>query len=70
MNKIELERELEEMNETEFIDKLRLLLNTNTAKADGSTNPVGRPRKNSAELTSSGIETRSKGSNIEKGGNI
>lgn len=74
MNKIELERELEEMNASDFIDKLRPMINIytqgNVTNTDGgSRNSNGRPAKDDADLTDSGSETRSRGSNIEKGGN-
>ena len=77
MNKIELERELEEMNASDFIDKLRPMINIytqgNVTNTKGNSEPAagtGRPQKDDGELTNSGIETRSKGSNIEKGGNV
>lgn len=66
MNKIELERELEEAKATGFTDKLMLLLNINTAQTDAG----GRPQKPNSELTDSGAETRTKGSNIAKGGKV
>jgi len=76
MNKIELERELEEMNASDFIDKLRPMINiytqgnvTNTDGGSRNSNGTGRPTKDDSDLTNSGIETRSRGSNIEKGGN-
>ena len=67
LNKIELERELEEAKATDFSDKLTMLLNVNTM---ASVNAVGRPRKDDSELTESGSETRAKASNIEKGGSV
>ena len=77
MNKIELERELEEMNASDFIDKLRPMINIytqgNVTNTKGNSEPAagtGRPQKDNGELTNSGVETRSKGSNIEKGGKI
>lgn len=74
MNKIELERELEEMNASDFIDKLRPMINIYTQGnvTEGSTpnNGAGRPRTKDSDLTDSGSETRDKGSNIEKGGNL
>lgn len=74
MNKIELERELEEMNASDFIDKLRPMINIYTQGnvTAGSTpnNGAGRPQVKDGDLTNSGSETRDKGSNIEKGGNL
>ena len=73
MNKIELERELEEMNASDFIEKLRPMINIYTQGnvTQGSTpnNGAGRPVSKDSDLTDSGEETRSRGSNIEKGGN-
>lgn len=80
LNKIELERELDEANETGFTDKLMAMININTmsSNANASNNTTitttgngrGRPRKDSSELTDSGSKTRSNASNIEKGGSI
>lgn len=68
MNKMELERELEEAKATGFSDKLIAMLNLNTmASPDKQT---GRPQSKETELTDSGAQTRDSGSNIEKGGNI
>lgn len=73
LNKIELERELEEMNASDFIDKLRPMINIytqgNVTENSTSRNGAGRPAKDDQDLTESGSETRSRGSNIEKGGN-
>ena len=66
LNKIELERELEEAQATGFTDKLMMMLNINTMSPDGA----GRPAKDDADLTDSGAKTRAKASNIEKGGKI
>lgn len=66
LNKIELERELEEAKATGFTDKLMMMLNVNTM----SKNDAGRPQKEDGALTDSGLKTRSNASNIEKGGNI
>lgn len=66
LNKIELERELEEANATGFTDKLMTMVNINTM----SSNAAGRPVKSDAELTDSGLETRSSASNVEKGGKV
>lgn len=75
MNKIELERELDEMNASDFIDKLRPMINiytqgnvTNTDGGSRNENGAGRPAKDDGDLSDSGIETRERGSNIEKGG--
>ena len=65
LNKIELERELEEAKATNFSDKLTMLLNVNTMPGN-----VGRPQKDDSDLTNSGSETRNRASNIEKGGSI
>lgn len=64
LNKIELERELEEANENGFTDKLMMMININTAKTGG------RPQSSLGNLGDSGLETRNTGNNIEKGGNI
>ena len=66
LNKIELERELEEANATGFTDKLMTMININTM----SPNNAGRPTKDDTDLTDSGAKTRSNASNIEKGGKI
>ena len=66
LNKIELERELEEANATGFTDKLMMMVNINTM----SPNNAGRPTKDDADLTDSGAKTRSNASNIEKGGKV
>jgi len=74
MNKIELERELEEMNASDFIDKLRPMINIytqgNVTAGSTANNGAGRPQVKDGDLTNSGSETRDKGSNIEKGGNL
>lgn len=67
LNKIELERELEEAKATGFTDKLTMLLNINTMSKNEE---AGRPQKKDEDLTDSGATTRSKASNIEKGGNV
>lgn len=67
LNKIELERELDEANATGFADKLIAMININTMS---SNDGAGRPRKSDGDLTDSGSETRNKASNIEKGGKI
>lgn len=68
MNKIELERELEEAKATGFTDKLMAMINLNTMSSENSKG--GRPRTDDSRLTDSGLETRDAGSNIEKGGEI
>ncbi len=71
MNKIELERELMEAKASKFTDKLLMMININTMPGTTSDNGAGgRPQKSSDSLTDSGAETRDKGSNIDKGGNI
>ena len=81
MNKIELERELEEAKATKFTDKLSMMLNVNTMSSknndggsndnsSGDGNGAGRPQKSDTDLTESGMKTRSNASNVEKGGNI
>lgn len=74
MNKIELEQELDEMNESDFVDKLRMLLNVNTMGNVGSSTNLndknGRPQKNTGELSDSGIATRDNANNIDKGGKV
>lgn len=69
LNKIELERELEEANATGFTDKLMTMININTMSNTTAANS-GRPAKDDASLTDSGAKTRSNASNIEKGGKI
>jgi len=62
------------MNASDFIDKLRPMINIYTQGnvTAGSTpnNGAGRPQVKDGDLTNSGSETRDKGSNIEKGGNL
>ena len=70
LNKIELERELEEMKATNFKDKLSMMLNVNTMSNNENSDNNGRPQKNNTELTDSGMKTRDKASNVEKGGNV
>lgn len=67
LNKIELERELAEAKASKFTDKLLLMINVNTMGQNGGD---GRPVKSDSDLTDSGSETRTQGSNIEKGGNV
>lgn len=66
LNKIELERELDEAKATGFTDKLMMLLNINTMQQ----NDAGRPQKKASDMTDSGAESRTKGSNIAKGGKV
>lgn len=68
LNKIELERELEEAKATGFTDKLMAMINMNTMSSKSASG--GRPQSDDGQLTDSGSETRDAGSNIEKGGNI
>ena len=68
LNKIELERELDEAKATGFTDKLMAMININTMST--KTSDVGRPAKDDSELTNSGAKTRSNASNIEKGGKV
>ena len=60
------------MNASGFVDKLSAMLNINTMSSSDTSNnnATGRPKKEDGSLTDSGLETRSKASNIEKGGNI
>lgn len=67
MNKIELERELEEMNASDFIDKLRPMINIYT-QGNVTNKEAGRPKKDDTELTDSGLAARDRGSNIGRGG--
>lgn len=69
LNKIELEQELDEMNESDFIDKLRLLMNANTMSSD-TTVKNGRPVMDDSKLSDSGLSTRDNANNIDKGGNV
>lgn len=66
LNKFELEDELAEAKASGFTDKLMLMVNVNTM----SNKDTGRPQKDETDLTDSGSETRTTGSNIEKGGNV
>lgn len=70
LNKIELEQELDEMNESDFIDKLRALLNVNTMSTDMAVGEGGRPVKDTSELSESGLSTRDNANNIDKGGKV
>lgn len=77
LNKIELERELEEAKNTGFTDKLMMMMNINTMSNNGGRpstssgdNEAGRPQEDESKLTVSGAESRASGSNIEKGGSI
>ena len=71
LNKIELERELEEAKETGFTDKLLQMINLNTARTgDSSGGVTGRPRKSSTEISESTAITQATGANIERGGEI
>lgn len=69
MNRIELEQELDEMNESEFTDKLRMLLNVNTMSSK-ETDSNGRPTVDDDKLTDSGLATRDNASNVDKGGKV
>lgn len=68
LNKIELERELEEAKATGFDEKLIQLINVNTMSS--KSGEAGRPQSETSALTDSGAETRARGSNIEKGGDV
>lgn len=73
LNKIELEKELEEAKASKFTDKLMMMLNINTASNNNqqsTENNKGRPTKEDAQLTDSALKTRSNASNVEKGGKI
>lgn len=71
LNKIELERELEEAKATGFTDKLLQMINLNTSSSkEVGENTPGRPRKSSAEISDSGALTQATGANIERGGEI
>ena len=66
LNKIELERELEEANATGFVDKLMMMKNINTM----SSEETGRPANKDSNLSDSGLKTRNNASNVEKGGKV
>lgn len=68
MDIVELKRELEMTKNTGFTDLLMPMLNMYTGNV--SNNSPGAPVKSQSELTESGQETRSQGSNQQKGGNI
>ena len=68
MDIVELKRELEMTKNTGFTDLLMPMLNMYTGNV--SNNSPGAPIKSQSELTESGQETRSQGSNQQKGGNI
>ena len=70
LNKIELERELDEAKATGFTDKLSMMLNVNTMSNKDVNNEAGRPTKDDTDLTDSGLKTRNNASNVEKGGKI
>ena len=73
LNKIELERELIEAQQTGFTDLLMELKNINTSSSNttsSSSSSAGRPQKDDSSLTVSGVKTRSSASNVEKGGNL
>ena len=69
LNKIELERELEEAKESGFTDKLMMMMNINTM-SNNNNNNSGRPQKDDSELSDSALKTRSNASNIEKGAKV
>ena len=72
LNKFELERELEEMNSSDFIDKLRPMINIytqgNVTDNSTSVNGRGRPKSKDSDLSDSGVESRSRASNVDKEG--
>lgn len=71
LNKIELERELDEANATGFTDKLMAMINLNTMSTSlSSTGNVGRPQSELGDLSDAGAANRSNGTNIERGGSI
>ena len=67
LNKFELEEELREAKASNFTDSLIAMINLNTM-ASGKENEAGRPVKDDGDLSNSGSDTRTSGSNIEKGG--
>lgn len=67
LNKFELEEELREAKASNFTDSLIAMINLNTM-ASGQKNEAGRPAKDDGDLSNSGSDTRTSGSNIEKGG--
>ena len=68
MNPITLQRQLEECQNTDWVDKLTpIVLASQISKEEQTT---GRPQKKDSELTDSGEQTRSDGGNVAKGGKV
>lgn len=68
MSPFELEAHMNEAISMNWIDKLTPIIGS--AQLSGSTKNAGRPSKSDSDLSDSAEETRSAGSNLEKGGNI
>ena len=69
MNPIEFQRQLEESKGIGFVDSLTPILSGFQMGKSGAQD-AGRPQKSEDELSDSGEETRTQGSNIDKGGKI
>lgn len=70
MNIFEFEDELNMSNSMNIQDKLMPLMNAYTMSSKNLSNEGGRPQKSDSDLSESGVETRSNGSNIDKGGKV
>lgn len=66
----DLKRMMEKAKATKFNENCMLLLNQFTQTDDGKSAPAKRPQKDSSELSDSGQNTRSAGSNIARGGEV
>jgi hypothetical protein len=69
MSIIDMQRQLEMAKAENFLDILQLPPSVFTSSyKDGEENNGGRPKKSDSSLSDSGLNTRTAGSNIEKGG--
>ena len=67
----DLQKKLE-IYQNYLIEQKKVNIYTTSSQSDkgGNQNNNGRPKSDNSELTDSGAETRARGSNIEKGGEI
>lgn len=70
MNPFDFQRQLEEAQETGWVDKLTPIVSGFQQSAGGASSGAGRPQKKDGDLSDSGESTRTSGTNIEKGGKI
>ena len=63
-----IQNQLNKKANTGFDEKLIQLINVNTMSS--KSGEAGRPQSETSALTDSGAETRARGSNIEKGGDV